>query len=49
VRLISATPSSEKTILETCLKLAGEDLDIADIVLLKEWGDTKGFSLAQGQ
>jgi isocitrate dehydrogenase len=49
VRLVSTSPSDEKTILETCLKLAGEDLNIADIVFLKEWGDTKGFSLAQGQ
>jgi isocitrate dehydrogenase len=48
-RIISPNPVPEKLILETCLKLADKELSIADIVFLKEWGDTKGFSLAQGQ
>ena len=49
VRIISPNPVAEKLILETCVKLTDNGLNIADIVFLKEWGDTKGFSLAQGQ
>jgi isocitrate dehydrogenase len=39
---------SQKEILECCMRLT-EKLKIADIEFLKEWGDMRGYSLAQGQ
>jgi isocitrate dehydrogenase len=49
VRLDGFQFVNEETILKTCIKFVEAGLNIADIVFLKEWGDTKGFSLAQGQ